>query len=178
MKNSKIITAVVAVLVVILGYIFASPYITVNQIKAAVKSSDAEALAERVDFPVLRQNLKDQLNASIMTNMSKEIDEDNQFAAFGAALGGMMAERMIDALVTPAGIARMMQNRQFGQEGAAEGSSAGQVEGEPFADAVMSYESFNRFVIILPGSESEQEVKYVLSRKGIGWKLSDMVLPL
>ena len=89
-----------------------------------------------------------------------------------------MAERMIDALVTPAGITRMMQNRQFGQEGAIEGTSAGQVEGEPFADAVMSYESFNRFVIILPGSESEQDVKYVLSRKGIGWKLSDIVLPL
>lgn len=179
MKNVKAgaVLAVVA-FVLLLGYMFATPYITVNQMKAAVKNHDADALSVHVDFPALRQNLKDQLNANILDNISSEnADEENQFAAFGAALGGMMAERMIDTIVTPAGMTRMMENQQFGVEGTGD-TSADRIEKEPFADAVMSYESFNKFVVTLPESESGKEVKYIFSRRGMGWKLSDIMLPL
>lgn len=178
MKNSKIITAVVAVLVFLLLYLFATPYITVNQIEAAVKSNDADALSEHVDFPVLRQNLKDRLNADILNGMlSEDMDEDDQFAAFGAALGGMVVERMIDAIVTPAGITRMMESQQFVIEEDGR-SSTNQQSQEPFTDAVMSYESFDEFVVTLPENELGKEVKYVFSRRGMGWKLSDILFPM
>lgn len=176
MKNAKIGVAVVVV-VLVLGYMFASPYITVNQMKAAVRNHNADALSEHVDFPALRQSLKEQLNASFLKKMAQEVEDDNQFAAFGVALGGVVVEKMVDVAVTPAGITQIMSGQQFGFEESG-GALTGQVQKEPFADATMSYESFKKFVITVRDSESGENVKYVLKRKGMGWKLSEIMLPL
>ena len=105
------------------------------------------------------------------------MDEDDQFAAFGAALGGMVVERMINAIVTPAGITRMMESQQFVIEEDGR-SSTNQQSQEPFTDAVMSYESFDEFVVTLPENELGKEVKFVFSRRGMGWKLSDILFPM
>jgi hypothetical protein len=71
----------------------------------------------------------------------------------------------------------MMESQRLGvQED--DRSSTNQQSQEPFADAVMSYESFDEFVVTLPESESGKEVKYVFSRRGNGWKLSDILFPM
>ena len=53
------------IVVIAVGYILATPYLTVYQMKIAAENQDGEALSEHIDFPVLRQNLKDQLNARL-----------------------------------------------------------------------------------------------------------------
>jgi hypothetical protein len=46
---------------------------------------------------------------------------------------------------------------------------------EAFPDAKLTYEAWDRFVILLPEEKGEAS-KIVLRRRGIGWKLTNMVI--
>jgi hypothetical protein len=72
MSGSKILAAIGLVLFAILIYIAASPYITVYQMKSAAERHDGEALSEHIEFPSVRQSLKDQMNAMLMKEMAKD----------------------------------------------------------------------------------------------------------
>ena len=146
MKKIRVGVAVVVILV--LAYIFAAPYITIYQMKNAAENHDGEALSEHVDFPVLRQNLKDQMNAMLGKEMAKQAVGGNPFAALGAAFGGMMVEKMVDAYVTPAAITELMKgekpdSKRIGIKSMEQASS------KLLSNASMSYESFSKFSITI-----------------------------
>ena len=167
-------TKIDIVVFLVLGYVFAAPYITVYQMKAAAENHDGEALSEHVDFPTLRQALKDQMNVMLR---KVTVAEDNPFAVLGAAFAGIMVDKMVDAYVTPAGIIELMKGEKPDSENAG-GDTTGQTPSEPFSDYSMSYESFSKFSIITRNSGSGKEVKFILRRRGIGWKLTEIMLPL
>ena len=56
MKRLLLLTAIVC----LSGYIATGPFLTLQGIKSGIESRDMESLSDNVDFPVLRQNLKDQ----------------------------------------------------------------------------------------------------------------------
>jgi len=173
MSKGKLLAIVVAILATV--YIISAPYITVYQMRAAAENHDGEALSEHVDFPSVRQSLKDQMNTMVMKHMSSNEMKDNPFAALGTALATVMVDKMVDVYVTPAGITEQMKGEKpapadSGQSGV--GSTR-----KPFADASMSYESLNKFVIVVKG-DSRQEARFVLRRRGIDWKLTEILMPL
>ena len=172
----KIILGIIVVIAV--GYIFAAPYLTVYQMKIAAENHDGEAISEHIDFPALRQNLKDQLNAQLGVELAQEAMDDNPFTTLGAAFGGMLVGKMIDVYVTPAGIIELMKGENPDTESTG-GSTEKQTPSEPFANVSMSYESFSKFsVTIKQNKELAEEVKFNLRRKGMGWKLTEILLPL
>jgi hypothetical protein len=175
MSRSKILAAIGLVLFAISIYIAASPYITVYQMKSAAERHDGEALSEHIEFPSVRQSLKDQMNAMIMKEMAKDEMKDNPFAALGAAFGGFMVDKMVEAYVTPTGITGLMAGEQpkLTEGGESTGSSAR----KPLSDASMSYESLNKFVVKVKGDNGE-EARFVLRRRGISWKLTEIIMPL
>ncbi|MCC6544716.1 MAG: DUF2939 domain-containing protein [Nitrospirae bacterium] len=173
----KINYGVGAVIVLVLGYILAAPYITVYQMKTAAESHNGEALSEHVDFPALRQSLKDQMNVMLGTVMAKETKRGNLFVAFGAAFAGMMVEKMVDVYVTPVGITELMKGDKTESEGP-NGDTMVQAQSKPLFNASMSYESFSKFSITTRNSEPGKEVKFILRRRGMGWKLTEIIIPL
>ncbi|NCA73005.1 MAG: DUF2939 domain-containing protein, partial [Sphingobacteriia bacterium] len=64
MKRIAWIIGLVALLLAL--WIGAGPYLAVADIERGINDKDSERLAERVDFPTLRQNLKDQLKVTIL----------------------------------------------------------------------------------------------------------------
>lgn len=158
-------------------YVAVSPYITVYQIKSAAERKDGEALSEYVDFVSLRQNFKDQMNAMFMRKMDSQEMKDNPFAMLGMAFAGMMVERAVETYVTPAGITQLMAGRtpNLDQKGDAE-QNLSEVTTMPFSDANLSYASFSKFVVTV--QRDTDEFKFVLRRRGIGWKITEIVLPL
>ena len=76
----KGVWAIGLILLAIVGYVAAGPYLTISEIKTAVVEQDSEKLSNNIEFPTLRQNLKDQLNAVMMKNVVTEL-VDNPFAA-------------------------------------------------------------------------------------------------
>jgi hypothetical protein len=66
------------------------------------------------------------------------------------------------------------------------GEKPNQVEGggadsnstrKPLSDASMSYESMDKFIVKIKGNTGD-EGKFVLRRRGIGWKLTEIIIPL
>ena len=164
MTRKTKISVTVAALALVASYLFVSPWITIHQMRSAAEARDAEALSEHVDFPSLRQSLKDQMNVVVTKAMAKEQDS---FAALGAMFAGAMIEKLVDAMITPAGLRQMMAGQEVSL------SDSLQDAREPFADVSGSYESLNRFVVTVPGEEGEPS-RFILRREGFGWKLTEI----
>lgn len=176
MSKGKVAVGVAAGLFGI--YVAAAPYITVHQMKSAAESYDGEALSEHIEFPSVRQSLKDQMNAMFAKKMTDaEAMKDNPFAELGAAFAGMMVDTMVDAYVTPAGITQLMAGEKPHPGADKSVGSANNSDSKPLADASMSYESLDKFVVKVKGEDGD-EGKFVLRRRGIGWKLTDIIIPL
>jgi hypothetical protein len=173
MSKSKLLFGI---LVIIGGYIVATPYITIYQMKAAAERQDGEALSEFIEFPSVRQSLKDQLNTLIVKSMGQGSGiEGNPMTLLGASFAGALVEKMVDAYVTPSGISELMS-------GSAPTSSRGGKAVEdggtsPFNGAKLSYESLDKFTVKLESKE-DQEFKFVLRRRGIDWKITEIIIKI
>lgn len=176
MSKGKVAVGIAAGLFAI--YVAAAPYITVHQMKSAAESHDGEALSEHIEFPSLRQSLKDQMNAMFAKKMAEDEEmRDNPFAAMGAAFVGMMVDKMVDAYVTPVGITQLMAGEKPRPGADKGGGSADNSGRKPLSDASMAYESLDKFVVKVKGEDGD-EGKFVLRRRGINWKLTDIIIPL
>lgn len=160
-------------------YLAASPYITAHNMKEAAENNNGEALSEHIDFPSVRQSLKDQMNVMLVKQMNEDEDlKDNPFAALGSAFAGVMVEKMVDSFVTPAGLIQMMEGEGpvTGESGAGEAEEDPQQE--PFENADMYYESLHKFVIQVKDDDVE-EVRFIMRRRGIvDWKLTEIFIPM
>jgi hypothetical protein len=102
------IKAVAAIAVVaVLGYAYASPYVALDRLKRAADARDAQALNQYVDYPALRQSLKDQVT-QLLTRRIDEQKLHNPFAAIGAMIGVALVGPLVDAYATPDGVAAIL----------------------------------------------------------------------
>lgn len=92
-------------LLVVAATSFASPWWTLNRLRAAVERHDAEGVSAQVDFPALRDSVKSQLLGSIARDTGT-----NAFAAIGQAFARAVADPLVDAIVSPAGVAAMVEH--------------------------------------------------------------------
>ena len=104
MKKGLIVVAVLAVLA--LAAYVVSPFFYVSSLKGAFLAGDSSKLANLVDFPALRDSLKEEV-ATILTQQTKESPDSNQspFAALTAFVGPAFLNRAIDMYCTPDAIA-------------------------------------------------------------------------
>jgi len=88
---------------------------------------------------------------------------------------------MVDVFVTPAGITQMMAGEEPKPDpnntSAEPATPSEDADRKPWADAIMGYESLNKFVVKIK-NEKGGESKFVLRREGIGWKLTQIMIPL
>lgn len=172
---NKIVTIATAVTVTALGYLAATPYIVIHGMKSAAAARDGSTLSEYIDFPSVRQSLKDQLNAMLARNMAKDDSDGSPFAMAGAALASAMVDKLIDSRITPAGISQLMAGaelRSIDGEG-----HASETNGIVFADASMSHSGLNKFVVNAKGHNGMTGA-FVFRRNGLAsWKLTEIILP-
>jgi hypothetical protein len=162
-------------------YVVAAPYIAVFQMKSAAENHDGEALSEYIEYPSVRQSLKDQMNAMFAKKIADAAEmKDSAFAAFVAAVAGKKGDEMGGGYVTPASITQVIAGEKpqpgvdTGGEGGSDTSNSGH---KPPSDTSMSYQSFNKFVVKVKDEEG-REGKFILRRRGITWKLMDIIIPL
>lgn len=112
MKRSKLLTgALVAVVVGTTAVWAAAPVLAGQALIRAAKAGDVGKLEQLVDFPALRDSLKDELNAEL----THRLREDPRVAESGLGGLGMMLAPMllsgaVDAVVTPQGVAAMVRS--------------------------------------------------------------------
>ena len=163
------------ILVIVVGYVAAGPYLTVSAIKTGIVEQDSEKLSENIEFPTLRQNMKDQFNAAMMKNAATEL-KDNPFAALAAGLAAKIVDGIVDSFVTTSGLATLMEGKKPSQNGDATNEATPKKD-NLFKGARFSYDSTSKCSIWLPNDRGE-EVRFVLRRDGFGWKLVNIVIPI
>jgi hypothetical protein len=185
--RTKPVAAVLLALVVVFGiWFYFRPHLAVRAMRAAAEARDAPALSGYINFPAVKESLKASFNARLASELMKE-QKDNPVAALGAAFAAVLIGPMIDAFVTPESLAMMMkgeklalpqERRPASTTRATTGTSSAASDSE--AETIMSYESFDRFVVTVRKRGSPDEpVALVFTRDGLfSWKLSALRLPL
>ena len=175
--NKKLIGALIAIVVVICGYWYATPYLALNSIKKAAQAGDSDTVSKYIDYPSVRQSFKDQMNAM----MAKELmnQDTDGFAALGAMLASTMVDKMVDGFVTPEGMTLMLKGKNLKdaeQDSRDTQTAETQEESKPEYEA--GYTSMNDFEVIIKDQEQSKEVKLLMVRDGFSWKIHKIALPM
>lgn len=102
-----IVTLIVIVVIAALGFAYASPYLALNNLKRAADARDAQTVNQYVDFPALRESLKQQVTG-LLTRRLDAHSNGNPLAAIGAMIGVALIGPLVDAYATPDGVAALL----------------------------------------------------------------------
>lgn len=175
--NKKIIGVIIALLVLICGYLYATPYLALNTIKKAAQAGDSDTVSKYIDYPSVRQSFKDQMNAK----MAKELmNQDNDgFAALGAMIASTMVDKMIDGFVTPEGMTLMLQGKDLKDAAqSSEANSTTQTNEEEQAEYKTRYTSLSDFEIVIQEPNDSKAVTVKMVRDGLSWKIHKITVPM
>jgi hypothetical protein len=174
----SILGGFIFVLLLACGLVFASPYIALEGLRDALESGDAEDISNRIDFPLLRLNMKEQLNATMAKNVDRE-SEDNPFAALATSMASLVIENALDALVTPAGVAKLVAGQQLLDP---EGADENQIPDDDsntrrnlLSEARVVHDSLDSVSVWVP-NDYGNEFRIVMRRFGMTWKLTNVIL--
>jgi len=170
----KLIIVAVLFVIALVGYIAAGPFITIHQIKAGVNNQDSELLSENIDFPLLRSNLKEQVSA-YFEKKSASKSKHKPLESLVLGITSKFADAAVDAVVTPSGIANLMEGKQPKQIQSGDEKSTGNKR-QLFRNARHSLDSANKFSIWVKDGKGD-EIRFVLTRDGLSWKLTNIIVP-
>lgn len=94
--------------ILLLALYIASPYYAFWRFSAALRSRDAAELQSWVDFPALRQSMKQQVNSKIAALRPQNPKRQKMFDALSGAFGSGIADSVVDAYLTPEGLAAFL----------------------------------------------------------------------
>jgi hypothetical protein len=172
----RVVIVGVAIAVALIGYVAAGPFIVMKQIKSALARHDSEAFSSHVDFPALRANLKDQINAIVMKNAAQEL-KDNPSGAFRVALVSKLVDTTVDSFVTPSVLTSLLTGTLSRSDGV-EPQQVSDQQAEPLRHARYSYDSVTKFSAWVKVSPADRdELRLVFTLDGLAWKLSNIVVP-
>lgn len=176
------IGTVVVAAAALAAFLYYSPFIALRAMQSAIERRDAPALADYVDFPALRENLKNTFTAKLMAGDGS--GKDSGMNAMVAAFGSVLIGKLVDAMITPEGLAELMRGKPLG---AAKAGASGKKATAPATsdtrrpemEQTWRYETWNRVVVSTRerGSASPA-ASLVLERHGLAnWKLTGFRFP-
>ncbi len=176
----KWIALFVVVIVLLLGYVASGPFLAYNAIRDSIQTQDTARLARHVDFPVLRRNLKLQIDDYVVRQAGPDV-QSSFLGAFAVRIASGVAGGVVDTMVTPAGLGALLEGRTVWHRVSGGGLSENTYEHaqpeDPLREASYGFESLSRFTATVHDDDGEP-VTFVLSRDGLRWKLTNVRLPL
>ena len=106
-RNAIRVFVVAAILAAALFW--ASPYWAIAGMARAAQAGDAERLSDYIDLPRLKESLKGQVMAQMQSEMKKT--STSGWEALGMALGAVMIDKLIDQLLTPETLAKLLSQQ-------------------------------------------------------------------
>jgi hypothetical protein len=180
-QSSSLFPVMLIILFLGLTY-YLLPYYTAFQIKEAIDEKNVKKLNNHVDYPALRENLKNQLNAYLVTNAVSE-EVDNPFTALAIPLMAVFAGKMIDGMITPEGIIALAeQDSEEKNENRDSNLKEPTIENIKnlavivFQNPNLGYETLSRFRITIEKDNGDDN-EFYLTRSGLEWKVTEINLP-
>ncbi|WP_201501525.1 DUF2939 domain-containing protein [Psychrobacter cibarius] len=168
----KLLPWLAGLLVIFAIYLYASPYIAFYNIKNAAEQKDADKLSGYIDFPSVKQSIKDQVKAAMVEELAAS-DEQDGFEALGTMLAAAMIDPLVDGLITPDGVALMLQGQKLDFDSSNDSSEdKAKIDNEDI-DYKTGYLSFNRFKVqIIDADDSDESLDVIMHRDGLSWKVT------
>jgi hypothetical protein len=132
-------------------YVLAQPWLAARSLDSALAAKDKEALRELVDFPLLKENLKQELPDYFRDHSTADKESTELATNMATMLGGSA----MDESITPTGLIGFV-NTGFGDENTA-----------------YSYDSLSRFTLRRQG-KTGKPLTFVLHREGFHWRVTDI----
>ena len=189
-KAVAIVAAVVALAFV--AWQAAAPLLTFNALADAARSGQPDRLERLVDFPAVRENLKMQLTDRLAGAIGRDDGLGRSpFGALGALLAPTLVNQIVEAAVTPAGIAAIVRSGRAPMSEAQPGKTAlpppPETSPPPPSDAnpaprkpkktAFAYRDLNTFAATTTVGDAAP-LTWVLERRNlVGWKLAAIELP-
>ena len=171
----KALAVLLVVLLALGAYVAAGPWLTVRAIRHALQAQDASALAEQVDFPAVRASVKAQMEDRLARATGPSW-QSHLLGQAGLALAHGVLETAVDALVTPSGLAALMEGRAVWKRFDTDRASDGEPAPEPLHDARYRFESASSFTATIRNADGAPVV-FVFRRHGVRWTLAEIRLP-
>ena len=174
----KMLGAIAGVVVIVgAATSYASPYLTLHEMRSAIADKDADSFASDVDFPAVRESLRAQFIVMMQNQLWNDSElKGNPFAGIGMMLGMGMANQLIDTMVTPAGVMQMMSDASPKPISKSRDAPASDHAFNP-ADYSVRYRNWS-IVAVTGQRESKPPVIFTFKRSGPwSWKLSAVALP-
>ena len=170
----KFLPWLVGLLVIFAIYLYASPYLVLNNIKNAAEQGDADKLSGYIDFPSVKQSMKDQVKAAMVKELASSKEQDG-FEALGTMLGAAMIDPLIDGLVTPDGVALMLQGQKLDFDLNNDTPEDKPKSKNEDIDYKAGYLSFNRFKVQVIGADDPNEsIDVIMHRDWLSWKVTSI----
>jgi hypothetical protein len=192
-----LLIALIAIVIVgVLGYAYASPYVALDRLKRAADSRDVQTVDAYVDYPALRESLKLQVTGLLTRRLDVQ-HNGNPLAAIGAMIGVALIGPLVDAYATPDGVAALLNGMPPRGEpgerppapptapadgatarppvpapGSGSGAANGQTPPQP-PQTTAGYRGVNEFVVSYQHGVGDTRYSAIFRRNGLFmWKLS------
>ena len=167
-SKTRIAAAAFIVLIVAIGlWYFESPLWTLSRMKDAAEASDPAALNSYIDYPALRESLKEEVKAKLISEAQKD---KSGLSGITLAIGSVMVGPAIDALVTPAGMQAALRARR--NQALARGDAPASIIKLP-DHPVIERRGLSAFLLT---SKDQPGNGMLFKRDGLSWKLSGVEL--
>ncbi|MEC5163354.1 MULTISPECIES: DUF2939 domain-containing protein [unclassified Janthinobacterium] len=185
-KTNIVAASALATIVAVAAYWYWSPLLAVRQLQSAVRSRDAVAFSEHVDYPKVRQSIKGQFSALFQNEMERSGGVDRALGAngadFGARLGALMVDRFVDAVVQPESMMLAMRSGQFAPSNRQRSAGASAPAATPKEKFIWKYErrGLNNVVVHAADPDAADAagrgiLGLVFQRSGFAdWKLTEV----
>jgi hypothetical protein len=175
----KIFVAILLAAAISVGaHWYYSPFLAMDSMVSAAKAKDADRFNEFVDYSSLRESFKGQFSAKMAEVMGKQ--SGNPYSTLGAMLGMTMINQMVDALVRPELVMKMMEEGKTQQPNKSAGNKPTSNDSDTKAPKWEFERKGTDLVLATPiqeGSNDSQPV-FVFRRAGYAnWKLTEVRLP-
>ncbi|WP_315386884.1 DUF2939 domain-containing protein [uncultured Stenotrophomonas sp.] len=175
----KLIWILVVLAVLLAGFVAAGPYLTIRGLSQAIEQRDTDRLDRYVDFPMLRANLRAQLEDYVVRRAGPDV-QSNLVGALLLTAGQRLGGTAVDAMVTPTGIGALLEGHTLWKRASNDletsDAYAAPKAARPLEGATHRFESLSRFTATTQTAQGP--VVFVLQRQGLTWKLVDIRLPL
>ena len=188
-------SSVIAASVIAGSYAFVSPWLALRDFAQAFENQDTRKIEKLIDFPELREDIKDTAKAAMMKSAAVEL-EDDPFAAMGIMMANAIVDPIIDQVISPAGLQLLFSAGEIsgGTDGFPEnfdalardlvssgrgGETSRGIDAARSVEVKTEYVGINEFEVQVSNVDIFNEsVSFYMRRVGLGsWKISGVKVP-
>lgn len=167
-----------ALLLLVVGWYYVTPYQAASSMREAAKEGNATALARYVDLAAVAESLKSAVTDSLPGEDPRQVGRGASPSERGPA------GRLVEAMLSPQGMLNLLRAERVSAGNEAPGEGGGLVKPEDTkdkgdAEVVRRYVGWNTFEVVASKKDKpEARFRLVMSRTGFsGWRLSAIELP-